>query len=274
MKNFIPLVEGRSLFGADVEAYQEGRPDYPPQVYSLLKNYCSQKPIVRVLEIGPGTGLVTQHLLEMGCQVTVVEPDNRFAATLINKFKPQYSEFFTVINDTFEDVNFHQEQFDLVVAATSFHWIDPNIGLEKVFRLLCTNGWFGMWWSIFDDLTNSDNFKKRTSHLFEELNLSPSRREGKHRPFGLQTVSRTNELIATGFKNILVKEHNWVSTMDSLKTRSLFATFSAVAQLSVDERIKFLDEITRIVDEEFGGIVERNFTTIIYYAQKPMGYNL
>ncbi|UXR95206.1 hypothetical protein FY157_26070 (plasmid) [Agrobacterium tumefaciens] len=45
--------------------------------------------------------------------------------------------------------------------------------------------------------------------------------------------------------------------------------FLPVARLPEAERSRFLSEIGRIADEEFGGHVRRNFVTAIYLARKP-----
>jgi ubiquinone/menaquinone biosynthesis C-methylase UbiE len=37
-----------------------------------------------------------------------------------------------------EDAELTEASFDLAVAASSFHWVDPEIGLRKVRRLLAT----------------------------------------------------------------------------------------------------------------------------------------
>ena len=56
-------IEGRRLFGLDPAGYRAGRPDYPGAIYETLVQRCGLGPTARVLEIGPGTGLVTRHLL-------------------------------------------------------------------------------------------------------------------------------------------------------------------------------------------------------------------
>ena len=66
--------EGRRLFGLDPQAYEAGRPDYPQAVYQSLVHRCGLAAGARVLEIGPGTGLVTQRLLAEGAKVVAVEP--------------------------------------------------------------------------------------------------------------------------------------------------------------------------------------------------------
>ncbi len=74
--------EGRRLFGLDPIGYRAGRPDYPEAVYETLIQRCGLGPATQALEIGPGTGLVTQRLLGAGAHVTAIGPDPSMATYL------------------------------------------------------------------------------------------------------------------------------------------------------------------------------------------------
>jgi SAM-dependent methyltransferase len=115
--------EGRRLFGLDPAGYRAGRPDYPEAVYETLVQRCGLGPTARVLEIGPGTGLVTQHLLRQGAHVTAVEPDRSMAPYLCD---PASSANLDVVIASFEETDIPLDNFDLAVAATSFHWVDQE----------------------------------------------------------------------------------------------------------------------------------------------------
>lgn len=78
--------QARSIYGSGIGEYQAGRPDYPVVVYETLARTCGLRPGATVLESGPGTGLVTSHLLDAGAQVVAVEPDREMAAYLSGRF--------------------------------------------------------------------------------------------------------------------------------------------------------------------------------------------
>jgi trans-aconitate methyltransferase len=48
--------------------------------------------------------------------------------------------------------------FELVVAATSFHWVDQRVGMTKLVHCLKRGGWVAMWWTLFRDPTSPDAF--------------------------------------------------------------------------------------------------------------------
>ncbi|WET38831.1 class I SAM-dependent methyltransferase [Citrobacter enshiensis] len=269
MQVHIPLKEGRTLFGRDTNAYQEGRPDYPLRIFALLEQHCAPEVHRRAFEIGPGTGQATEHLLDMGYQVSAIEPDHSLAIKLKERLNRYSQDSFTILNSTFEDAKLQTGYFDLGIAATSFHWIEPVKGLKRIFQLLRPGGWYAMWWTVFGDPNNMDAFMQRTGQLFAPLSASPSHKAGHRYPYPLQKRERTNDLTSVGFTEIISDEFRWESVMDARQTRQLVSTFSPVARLSDIERASFLNEIERIVNNDFGGTVKRNFVTAIYLARKP-----
>lgn len=72
----------REVYGTDPAEYDRGRPDYPARVYEVLTECCGLGPGVRVLEIGPGPGTATRHLLAAEAEVVAVEPDPALARYL------------------------------------------------------------------------------------------------------------------------------------------------------------------------------------------------
>jgi SAM-dependent methyltransferase len=135
----------RHTYGADAAGYQEGRPDYPPRVYEVLRSRCGIGPGSRVLEIGPGSGLVTGHLVAAGATVVAVEPDHGFA-----EYLGQTIPEVQVVAAPFEKADVGGG-FDAVVAATSFHWLDQSAALRKVSAALRPGGWAAIWWTVFSD---------------------------------------------------------------------------------------------------------------------------
>jgi SAM-dependent methyltransferase len=45
---------------------------------------------------------------------------------------------------SFEDLEAFQSEFDLIVSATTFHWVDPRIAWSKSARLLRPGGWLAL----------------------------------------------------------------------------------------------------------------------------------
>lgn len=45
---------------------------------------------------------------------------------------------------SFEDFEATERSFALIISATAFHWVDPEVGWSKAARLLRPNGWLAL----------------------------------------------------------------------------------------------------------------------------------
>ena len=73
----------------------------------------------RILEIGPGLGVLTQALLQTGARVTAVEKDHRLARFLRDALQPAFPDTLTLIEADMLDVDLDAllaEKFSAVVA--------------------------------------------------------------------------------------------------------------------------------------------------------------
>jgi len=116
-------------FGSAAEQYDLHRPRYPrPLIAGLIT-----RSGLRTLDVGSGTGIAATQLAEAGADVLAVEPDERMAGVAAAKG-------IRVERATFEDWQPAGRQFDLVVFAQSFHWVDPYVALPKVVAMLRPGG--------------------------------------------------------------------------------------------------------------------------------------
>jgi trans-aconitate methyltransferase len=91
-------------FGAAARVYDEHRPRYPAE---LIDDLLMQRPQT-VLDVGAGTGIASEQLLERGANVLAVEPDPRMAEIATAKAIP-------VEIGTFESWDPAERRFDLIV---------------------------------------------------------------------------------------------------------------------------------------------------------------
>jgi SAM-dependent methyltransferase len=132
----------RTIFDEMVMNYDKIRGSYPGKLYEDVIRYSEQEKGKKALEIGAGTGKATAPFLDMGYVVTAVEMGTNMTEFLLEKFK-EYANF-NVITATFEDASLEEASYDLIYAASSFHWVDAEIGCPKVFRLLKNGGTFAL----------------------------------------------------------------------------------------------------------------------------------
>jgi SAM-dependent methyltransferase len=128
--------ERANSFGGAADNYDAYRPRYPDR---LIDDVLA--PGVRhVLEGGAGTGIASMQMIERGAEVLAVEPDPRMAAVAQAKGIP-------VELATFEEWEPAGREFDLVVFAASFHWVDPSVALPKIRGILNDGGKLALIWN-------------------------------------------------------------------------------------------------------------------------------
>ena len=249
----------RHTYGADAAGYRDGRPDYPARVYEVLRSGCGVGPGSRVLEIGPGSGLVTGHLVVAGARVVAVEPDQGFAEYL-GRVMPEVQ----VVGAPFEEADVG-DGFDAVVAATSFHWLDQSAALRKLGGVLRPGGWGAIWWTVFSDPYREDPLVAAASAV---LGFEPGNQRGGT-GFQLDTDARCEDLRrGAGLVDVSAELIPWDLPMAADQVRALFNSMMTIRQLPDDERTRVLDTVTGLVNERFGGIATRPHLTAVYIGRK------
>jgi SAM-dependent methyltransferase len=256
--------EGRVLFGTDPSGYEAGRPDYPDWVYRALSGRGGLSPGVRVLEVGPGTGLVTRHLLSAGASVAAVEPDPGLA-----DFLAAGSPTVEVVRSSLEEAVLPSSSFDLVVAATSFHWVDQRVGLTKVSHCLKPGGWLAMWWTLFRDPTSPDAFTQEVERILGPATRGAFDEEGRP-PFQLDREHRVRDLsVWGGLVDLTAEVVPMPLVLTTERARALYGSMATVLRRPAHEQDRLLDAIERLAEGRFGGAVERQFVTAMYTGRRP-----
>lgn len=116
-------------FGVAADSYDQFRPRYPEALITALV----PKRHISVLDVGAGTGIASEQLRQAGADVVAVEPDSRMAQIARGKG-------IAVEQATFEDWDPAGRDFDLVVFAQSFHWVEPRGALRKIATVLRHGG--------------------------------------------------------------------------------------------------------------------------------------
>lgn len=128
----------RRTFDQAAELYDQARPDYPDQIFDDLFAIGGLDHAAAVLEVGCGTGQATRHLARRGCRVVCVELGENLATVARRNLElfPQVE----VVTCAFESWELRDSRFDAVFAATSWHWLDPEVRYEKAARVLKAGG--------------------------------------------------------------------------------------------------------------------------------------
>jgi SAM-dependent methyltransferase len=256
--------ERRMSFNAAAHGYLRGRPPYPAAVFDLLASRCGLRPGVRALDIGAGPGQATGPLLAAGAHVVAIEPGASFAAILAATHAGDRLE---VIVSDFETADI-TGTFDLAVAATSLHWLDPDIAIRKLGELVRPGGWLAAWWTEYGDTGRPTSFRDRLDDVYRDLlPAEPAYRDS--RSTGLDT-DRWRRVLTSGgcFHDVAVEVIEWTQILTPQAARDLWSTFPNIAELAPPARERFLTRLAAIIDTEPGGVVDDPRLTVVYTAAR------
>jgi len=132
-------------FSDRVENYVRYRPSYPPEILDALRVHCGLSERSTVADVGSGTGIFTKLLLQSGCRVFAVEPNDemRHAA---DQHLSRNSRFHSV-SGAAEHTGLDPGSIDIVTVAQAFHWFRRNEARQEFQRILKPAGWIALVWN-------------------------------------------------------------------------------------------------------------------------------
>ena len=131
----------RGLFDTVARRYEATRPGYPAELAAFVAATAGLGPRSPVLEVGCGTGQLTERLVPLGCALTAID----LGASMIEVARervPAGDVTFQAV--PFEDLDAAPGSFDLVISGAAFHWVDPEVRFPRAARLLRPGGWLAV----------------------------------------------------------------------------------------------------------------------------------
>ena len=136
----IPNVASATFISRE-EAMEDFKAQYPDEeLFQDLFEYQPIGPDSRALEIGMGSGKASKPFLDRGCELIGLEPGAWLARCSLAKYGR--TPRFRLEQTTLQDYVCPEGVFDLVYAATAFHWIPEEYGYRRVHALLRPGGAF------------------------------------------------------------------------------------------------------------------------------------
>jgi ubiquinone/menaquinone biosynthesis C-methylase UbiE len=132
-------------FGASAAAYAAHRPDYPAEGLRWGLDAAARE-VREVLDLAAGTGKLTAGLVELGVEVTAIEPDAQMLAQL-----SAHLPAVRALPGTAERIPLPAGSVDAVVVGQALHWFDRAAALTEIARVLRPGGALAALWNAEDD---------------------------------------------------------------------------------------------------------------------------
>lgn len=131
-------------FGDSATAYADERPDYPDAAVRWALGPVADRAAPRVLDLGAGTGKLTEVLLRAGTpaeNIHAVDPDPQMRAEFGRRV-----DGVVPLAGSAEEIPLPDGSVDAIVAGQALHWFDLDRAIPEIRRVLTPGGVLaGMW---------------------------------------------------------------------------------------------------------------------------------
>jgi len=256
----------RVTFDSAAEHYDLARPGYPPELIDQLVELARLRPGARLLEIGCGTGKATVALAGRGFPITCVE----LGPQLAEQARRNVAGFdgVEVVQSPFESWQPPAgTRYDLVFAATAWHWIDPAVGYRKAWELLRPGGHFAFWAAGHVVPDGGDPFFAEIQAIYDEIGEGLPDDAVFLRPGELP--DERAEFEATGlFEDVQVRQFDWEISYDADGYVGLLETFSGHIAMEPWQRDRLYGEIRRRLASRHDGRLRRHWGAVLHVGRR------
>lgn len=240
-------------FGSDAARYDSARPGYPDELVArVLAGSCGNA----VLDVGCGTGIAARQFQSAGCAVLGVEPDERMAAFARARGLP-------VEIATFEDWDPAGRTFDVVIAAQSWHWVEPVAGAVKAAQVLRPQGRLAIFGHVYEPpAALADAFAAAYRSVVPRSPFGP---DAGRRPLELYQALYGSIADAVRGTGRFCEPEQWRFDWQRPYTRdewlALLPTTGGMTTLTPDKAAVVLDAVGQVIDS-LGGSFSMQYTTL------------
>ena len=259
----------RNTFDEAAATYERFRPSYPDALYNDLISLTNLETDSRLLEVGCGPGIATRPLARRGFKVTCLELGHELAE-LARQSLAEYDVRVETV--AFEHWIPPPEPFDLVYAATAWHWIDPTVKYQRAWNVLRPGGHLAFWEALHVFPEGGDPFFKEIQDVYSSI-LGESTALRWPRPGELP--ENLDEIKSSGlFDVIAVRHYDWETIYTAEEYIGLLNTFSGHIAMADWQRDRLYSEIRRFLasrpanPECPSGSVRRHWGCVLRIARK------
>jgi len=230
----------RRTFDAAADRYHRARPDYPAPLFEDLIHLAGLSAGARLLEIGCGTGKATLPLARRGYRIVALE----LGARLVEQASWNLASFpnVSVVNASFDDWQPPEPDFDLVFAATAWHWLNPETRCERVWHALRPGGYLAFWSAAHVFPEGGDPFFREIQAVYDDIGEGQPPDAAWPGPGELPEFSE--ELQASGlFEDVRIRHYDWELRYDADSYIDLLLTFSGHLAMTEEKQAHLYEAI-------------------------------
>ncbi len=255
----------KNWYSQVADAYNKTRPRYPQELINRAVEVAQLPANASILEVGCGPGIATLPFAQLGFSIVCLEPSQE-ACQLARQNCTTYSSTVEIINTTFEDWELEPGRFNAVLAATSFHWVSPEIGYPKAAAALKDNGSLILLWNMTPQ--PSYEVYQALHEVYQTYAPSLGRYE-KRATQEEQLRKFAQNVIDSGRFQGLVSEHVACEVIYSINDYlMLLSTLSPYIALEPQQRNSLFEGLREVLERNLTSNINVFYLSAFHIAQK------
>ena len=258
----------RETFNKTAQEYDAIRPGYPEALIEDVIAFSGIPEGGSILEIGCGTGQASLPFARRGYQMLCLD----IGAEMLAIARQNLAAYPRV---RFEQAAFEHwpempNVFDLLTAATAFHWVPRAVGYPKAARVLKPGGTLARF---------SNEHPRPSGGFFEEVQAVYDRYKtpseaGMSRPDRPLLEAKIEQergfLHESGlFAEVEMRTYPWKQTYTTTEYLRLMNTYSDNLVMEEGARRSMFQGIADLIERRYGGQVEKEYLAVLYLARTP-----
>ncbi|REE68045.1 methyltransferase family protein [Paenibacillus taihuensis] len=154
-------MDSKERFSDRVDVYAKYRPTYPQSAIDYLYETVRFTPQSEIADVGAGTGIFSELLLNRGSKVVALEPNEAMRNAAVARLGGDGR--FQAVNGSAEVTGLADQSVDYIVCAQSFHWFDRARTGAEFKRILRPGGKVVLIWNT--RLTEGTPFREQYEQL-------------------------------------------------------------------------------------------------------------
>jgi SAM-dependent methyltransferase len=259
------LEQRRHWYSPASAAYNQVRPRYPQELIDRVADIAQLSANSRILEVGCGPATATTSFAALGCAMVCVEPNPDFFQLAQQNCQPY--PHVEIQNCSFEEWNLEPGKFDAVLAASSFHWIPPDVGYPKASQALRPDGHLILLWN--KELQPSYDIYQQLAEVYQ-IHAPSILRPYEDRDMQVGILNELAQMaIDSGYFKDTIAGHIEVEMTYSIdQYLMLLNTYSPHLKLEVQQKQNLFEGLRQVLEQN-GEMLQLSLVSAFHVA-KPV----
>jgi SAM-dependent methyltransferase len=247
-------------------AYDRARPKYPQQLIDRVIEIADINPNSTILEVGCGPGTATLSFAPLGCSTICLEPNLDFYKLVRHNCRAYAN--VEIKNTSLEEWELEEGKFDVVLGASSFHWLPIDIAYRKAAQALKKDGHLILLWN--KELQPTYEVYQQLLPAYQLHAPSLARYEDK----------ATQEKILAGLERIAIDSLEFINFQSEFfetfvkytvdEYLMLLNTYSPYLKLAPEIKTSLFKDLQIIIESELEGELKLSYLSAFHIGAKKI----